>query len=239
MIKLNTISEYSDVKDYYYISEDLKIWSNYGGNLKTLKTYNHPTGYQIISFMTKDGKRKSTSVHRIIANAFIPNPLNLPEVNHIDENKSNNSLDNLEWVSSKGNSKHGSRDKKRLSKVTNMPEQSTAIIATNLLDGSTLYFPSQGEAHRAGFQQGNINKCLKGERKSHKGYSWSFADNPKYEGKTFSKVKGTNIETGEVIIFDKVQDVKNKGFEPSHVTMCLSPKYPVRKTHKGYKWERL
>lgn len=239
MIRLNTLDEYKDFKNYYYISEDLTVWSDSSGRLKEMRPSIHPTGYKNLQFSTKDGKTRSTSLHRIIAHAFIPNPLNLPEVNHIDEDKRNNSLDNLEWVSSKGNANHGSRNKRRLDKVTNMPEQSTAVIATSLLDGTTLYFPSQGEAQRAGFQQSNINKCLKGKRKSHKGYSWKFADNPKYEGKTSSKIKGTNLETGEVLIFDKVQDVKNKGFAPSHVTMCLSPKYPVRKTHKGYKWERL
>lgn len=59
--------------------------------------------------LRKDGKRKTFRVHRLVAQAFILNPDGLPEVNHIDENKSNNSVDNLEWCDHKYNSLYGTR----------------------------------------------------------------------------------------------------------------------------------
>lgn len=60
--------------------------------------------------LCKNGKTQTFLVHRLIAEAFIPNPNNLPQVNHIDENTKNNSISNLEWVTSKENDNHGTRN---------------------------------------------------------------------------------------------------------------------------------
>ena len=57
----------------------------------------------------KDGLQKSTNVHRIVAMAFIPNPNGLPEINHIDEDKTNNAASNLEWCDHTYNSRYGSK----------------------------------------------------------------------------------------------------------------------------------
>ena len=62
--------------------------------------------------LINDGERKSYSVHRLVAETFIPNPNNLPQVNHKDENKLNNNVDNLEWVTVKDNANHGTRNKR-------------------------------------------------------------------------------------------------------------------------------
>ena len=56
--------------------------------------------------LCNDGKTKTYKVHRLVANAFIPNPKNLPEVNHKDEDKTNNKVDNLEWMTSKENTRY-------------------------------------------------------------------------------------------------------------------------------------
>ena len=85
----------------YFVTREGKVYSNkkcprnLKGELKELSPSNH-RGYKQINF-TQNGKGKSVRVHRLVAEAFIPNPDNLPEVNHIDENKSNNHVDNLEW----------------------------------------------------------------------------------------------------------------------------------------------
>lgn len=68
-------------------------------------------GYLQIT-LYKDGKHKSFLVHRLVANAFIPNPENLPEVNHKDENKTNCNIDNLEWCTRKYNLNYGTRNKR-------------------------------------------------------------------------------------------------------------------------------
>ena len=88
---------------------------------KLLKQTFTSTGYKKVE-LYKDGKRKGFKVHRLVAIAFIPNPDNKPEVNHIDGNKINNNIDNLEWVTSSENSIHAyetglSPNKKELDEI--------------------------------------------------------------------------------------------------------------------------
>ena len=94
-----------EIKDYYTITSDGKIYSDNSG---LMKTRNKPgTEYQIISFSTVDNNKKTFRVHRLVLLAFKPveNSQNL-EVNHKDGNKKNNSLDNLEWCNDSENQIH-------------------------------------------------------------------------------------------------------------------------------------
>ena len=87
------------------------------GNIKSLKKglirkqSDNGNGYKCIS-LYKNNKSKTFYVHRLVAQAFIPNPNNLPQVNHKDENPSNNCVNNLEWCDSKYNSNYGNHNKK-------------------------------------------------------------------------------------------------------------------------------
>lgn len=63
---------------------------------KFLKPYKNKNGYLYVS-LYKDGKQNKYYIHRLVLEAYLPNPANLPQVNHIDENKANNALLNLEW----------------------------------------------------------------------------------------------------------------------------------------------
>ena len=73
---------------------------------KLLRQSNTTTGYKKVE-LVKDGKRKSLKVHRLVAQAFIPNPQNKPQVNHLDGNKINNNVSNLEWATISENVQHG------------------------------------------------------------------------------------------------------------------------------------
>lgn len=87
--------------------------SNFGrakGPLKILKPSISDWGYQRLRVTDNNSKKRSPRVHRLVAPAFIPNPNGLPEVNHIDGNKLNNRVDNLEWVSAKENKEHSIRE---------------------------------------------------------------------------------------------------------------------------------
>lgn len=80
-------------------------------------------GYKRV-MLSKDCKMKGYLVHRLVASEFLPNPLNLPFVNHIDENKANNCVKNLEWCTAKYNSNYGTRSARigeKLSKVKILP----------------------------------------------------------------------------------------------------------------------
>lgn len=92
-----------DTDEQYLISSYGRLFSVKSN--KVLKTYLRPTGY-INAHYVACGREVNIGVHRLVAQAFLPNPDNMPQVNHIDGDKTNNKVDNLEWVSSKENVKH-------------------------------------------------------------------------------------------------------------------------------------
>ena len=90
--------------DLYYVLANGKIISHKHNEQKELKQANHK-GYKRVN-LSKNNKRKQFFVHRLVAEAFIPNPENKPQVNHIDGNKENNNFSNLEWVTREEQEKH-------------------------------------------------------------------------------------------------------------------------------------
>lgn len=88
-------------ENLYWISNKGRIHNN----KKVMKPYRINSGYLCIDFTVNSAKKKNL-VHRLVASAFLPNPDNLPEVNHIDENKDNNSVTNLEWCTRSHNKQH-------------------------------------------------------------------------------------------------------------------------------------
>lgn len=88
----------------YEVSDKGNVKSLRSGKL--LKQSSNKDGYKMVS-LTKNGKSRGFSVHRLVALTFIPNPQGLPEVNHKDETHDNNILENLEWISKKGNRNYG------------------------------------------------------------------------------------------------------------------------------------
>ena len=98
--------EVRPVKGYegrYGVTEDGQVWS-YLTN-KFLKPKIQKNGYQAVT-LRRENEKQTLYVHRIVAEAFLPNPNNLPQVNHKDLNKKNNFVENLEWITAKGNSHH-------------------------------------------------------------------------------------------------------------------------------------
>lgn len=108
---------WKDIPGYeglYQVSNTGRVRSlNYNGTRKTkvLKQGTNKDGYKRIK-LYKDGKFKVYLVHRLVALAFIPNPNNYPIINHKDENRWNNNVDNLEWCTYKYNSNYGNCIKK-------------------------------------------------------------------------------------------------------------------------------
>jgi hypothetical protein len=89
--------------DDYSITRDGQVFSHKTNKFK--KPFNDQVGYVRIQ-LYQDNKKKNYSLHRLIANTYICNPNNKPQVNHIDGNKANNRVSNLEWVTSKENMQH-------------------------------------------------------------------------------------------------------------------------------------
>ena len=97
--------------DKYLIAMDdgtifRRIADKVGSLYKMVKYQVHKKSGRVYFNMTRGGITKSVLVNRVIALAFLPNPLNLPQVNHIDGNKENNALANLEWATRRDNEKH-------------------------------------------------------------------------------------------------------------------------------------
>lgn len=154
----------------YEVSDQGRVKSLKYGKEKILKPGKISSGYLIVN-LCKNGKVKHTLVHRIVADAFIPNQNNLETVNHKDEVKSNNTATNLEWMSKKDNINYGTRNKRAgeaFSKQVQMFDKSTGeFLAT---------FPSLHEAERVtGIAQSHISACCHGKRKSAGGYVWKYS----------------------------------------------------------------
>ena len=95
-----TMTEYPN----YIITNDGKVYNSQRKRFLSLKK--HVNGYIGIALTSYDNKRKNFYAHRLVALLFVDNPNNYPEVNHIDFDKTNNKIENLEWISRSGNSKH-------------------------------------------------------------------------------------------------------------------------------------
>ena len=110
-------------------------------------------------------------VNRLVAELFIPNKYNLPCVNHKDENKSNNNVNNLEWCDAKYNVNYGTRNERAAAKISQKNSKAVYCIELNKI------FKSQTEAAKElGISQGNISSCLTGKYKTSGGYHWKYAE---------------------------------------------------------------
>ena len=125
-------------------------------------------GYLIVGLHAGD-KQKTLTVHRLVCQAFHKNPENKPCVNHIDENKTNNAANNLEWCTYEENNTHGTRSE-RMAKTQSKP------VGQYTRDGELIkVWASVSEAgRRAGFDRGTISDVANGKRKTHKGFVWKY-----------------------------------------------------------------
>ena len=134
--------------------EGLYQVSNFGnvktlkyGKEKILKPGKNSHGYlQVV--LCKNNTCKSYSIHRLVAQSFIPNPLNLSEINHKNENKTDNNVYNLEWCEHKYNINYGSHNERSGKARINHPKRSKSIIGINKINGYICEFPSICEAER-------------------------------------------------------------------------------------------
>ena len=163
------IEEFRDIPGY----EGLYEVSNLGRvrSLETeriLKPSKNTCGYLFVS-LYKNGIKKAVRIHRLVALAFIPNPDNLPCINHKDEDKTNNTVDNLEWCDDKYNANYGTRNE-RIAEKTRKP-----VLQYDLLGNFIREWPSITKVEEeTGIWQTHISKCCLGLRHTAGGYLWKY-----------------------------------------------------------------
>ena len=163
-----SINENGVVKRNAYTRVD-KIGRTTQVKTKILKQYLDKDGYKRVTIVIGEKKPKFIPVHRLVAETFIPNPNNYPCVNHKDENKLNNNIDNLEWCSVSYNNSYGTR-LERVSKTSGKK-----IIGTN--GKEILIFNSANEAEKyfKNKKGSNISQCANGKFNQMYGYIWRWA----------------------------------------------------------------
>lgn len=141
-----------------------------------LKPLKYKNGYLFV-ILFNNSERKQITVHRLVAEAFIPNPDNLDEINHKDEDKTNNRVENLEWCTHLYNCNYGTRNKRAsVNKINNLEFSKPVVQYT--LDGEFVNeFPSINEIERQlGYNHSNITSCLSGRTRTSYGFVWKHKD---------------------------------------------------------------
>lgn len=165
---------WKDINGYggrYKINENGEIISNAQGKWKRLK-YGNSRGYYVVTLYIPEQRSKKTNyVHRLVAETFIPNFDNLPQVNHKDENIHNNNVSNLEWCTCEYNVNYGTRTL-RASK-SNMGKTNKPVIRIDD-DGNEFRFNSIKEAVKSCGSR-HVWECCNGVRTKCGGYMWKYA----------------------------------------------------------------
>lgn len=194
-------------------------------------------GY-LMSHLSKDNKKVMHKTHRLVAEAFLPNDKKLPQVNHIDENKLNNKVENLEWCTAKENNNHGTRNKRISEAQRNDPRFSKRIMQYTLDGVFIKEWPSICDAGRAGYDRKAISNLCNKEKGSHTacGYLWKFSDDKEdikpYKNPAFKPILCYSISGEFIREFPSIKEAcATLGLDTGAVSWCCIGK---RKSHKGY-----
>ena len=139
----------------------------------------------------KDGRYYNKYIHRLIAEMFIPNPGNLPFVNHKDEDGTNNSIDNLEWCTKEYNENYGTARKRQARKLRGRESKKRKAVLQYSMEGEFIaYYPSVASAaNEHGGSTSAIAQACNGKRKSAQGFIW------RYEAESCgAKMDGKKVE---------------------------------------------
>ena len=153
-----------EIKDFpnYSIDTDGTVINKKGHIMKPEITN---TGYHRVSLSNNNIKHKRHSVHRLVAETYIPNPDNLPQVNHKDLNRTNNNVDNLEWCTPLYNLEHADViNKASIAKFQKVKCNDTGEVFNSIKEACERY----------NLHHSNIVACCNGRRHKVGGLSWSY-----------------------------------------------------------------
>ena len=171
MDRKSSVEIWKDIEGYeglYQVSNLGRVKSLKFGKERIFKGTKNEGGYLQVT-LYKEEKIKKYCIHRLVAQSFIPNPNNLPEINHIDEIKANNRVENLEWCDRKYNINYGSHNE-RMIKTNSIP-----ILQFSKTGDFIKKWDSGTQIERElGFDNGNICSCCKEKLKLAYGYKWGY-----------------------------------------------------------------
>lgn len=179
---LYKVSNYGRVMSCDRVDKMGRTWKG-----KVLKLQQGNNGYICVG-LSKNGKTKTFSVHRLVATMFIPNPENYPMVNHRDECKTNNCLENLEWCTREYNNTYGTvieRQSEKMKGKKNPSAKKVICLETKQVFGC---IKDAGE-----WCHGNVYKCCQDKRKTAGGYHWQYYEDYRREQRKQSDIKNSRL----------------------------------------------
>lgn len=184
----------------YLIYPEGRVYSKKSN--KFLKHNLVSSGYHTVELFNRYGSKR-VLVHRLVGKSYIPNPKNLPQINHIDENKNNNHVSNLEWCTAKYNMNHGRAaktrhlktdykaiaEKMKISQRGAGNNNAKAVVQYDLDGNYIAEYPTSYEAvKRLNLKSNHISRCCKGKRKTAHGYMWRYKEVNQYGNpRTFNR----------------------------------------------------
>ena len=152
----------------YQVSNQGRVKSLKFGKERILKPCNNGWGYLFVQLF-KNGEMKNDKVHRLVAKAFLSNPNNLPDVNHKNEDKTDNIVENLEWCDHKYNNNYGTR-------IQRAVEKTSKTVLQYTLDGKFVKkWKSVIDVQRnLGYYSSSISECCLGKQKSAYNFVWKY-----------------------------------------------------------------
>ena len=173
--KKTNVSDYYEVSNFGRVRSLPRLARNNRGEYLTkggiLKGTINGDGYQKVS-LSVNGKLITKSVHRLVAEAFIPNPNNLPIINHKDENKTNNSVSNLEWCTNEYNVNYGTRNQRLSASRTGCGKKVCQYTKDWVL---VKVWDNAAEASKElGVALSGISNSANGKKNSAGGFKWKY-----------------------------------------------------------------
>lgn len=204
---------WKEIKDYpnYEVSDMGRIKSKRRPTKeRILKTYMNKNGYSIVGLLDAEGNQHNVQVHRLVADAFCPNPDKKPFVDHINCEKEDNRAVNLRWVTAKENSNNPiTLERTRKGRLISAKAQEQMVYVYNEKIQLVTAYTSTSAAHKKdGWSQGNVVRCCSGELKRYKGLIFSYVPLFSMDDRISQEEKDEAVERRKKVLDQNKRNMK-------------------------------